>query len=181
MLQVTVSTLRARHFDFAPSPRRCRDMGRTTDLRREIKRRFFPVMTAKGFSADMRHAPFFICFRRMTPEAIHVCDIQWEKYGRPRFVINFGKCSPAGVICHGRPVRPEDVTPSATPLSGRLAPGRHSTVGGWFRQDRPLMESIIHLSRLRPPGEVVTTLLTVFHEVEDWWEDSSVGPHVCII
>jgi hypothetical protein len=36
-------------------------------------------MTAKGFSADMRHAPVFVGFRRMTPQTIHVCDIQWEK------------------------------------------------------------------------------------------------------
>jgi hypothetical protein len=155
-------------------------MGRTTELRREIKNRFFPLMTAKGFSTDLRGAPFFIGFRRMTPEAIHVCDIQWEKYGRPRFVINFGRCSLAGVICHGQPTRPEDVTASATPVRGRLAPGRHSTVGGWFRQDRPLIESIVYRSRLRPPAEVVMTLLTLFHEVEDWWENGLVGPHIRI-
>jgi hypothetical protein len=156
-------------------------MGRTTDLRREIKRRFFPVMADKGFSLDMRHSPFFVCFRRTLPGAIHVCDIQWEKYGRPRFVINFGKCGPAGVICHGEPIRPDDVTASATPLRGRLAPGGHSTVGGWFRQDRPLIESVLHLSRLRPPAEVITTLLGLFHEVEEWWEDGSVGPHLRVI
>ena len=85
------------------------------------------------------------------------------------------------MICHGQPVPPEDVTASATPLRGRLAPGRHSTIGGWFRQDRPLIESILHLSPLRSPAEVVTTLLTLFHEVEDWWEDGSIGLHVRII
>jgi hypothetical protein len=69
-------------------------MGRTTDLRREIKRRFFPVMADKGFSLDMRDAPFFVGFRRMTSEAIYVCDIQWEKYSRPCFVINFGNAVP---------------------------------------------------------------------------------------
>lgn len=156
-------------------------MGRTTELRREIKERFFPLMTAKGFSADMRDAPFFFGFRRMTPKAIHLCDIQWDKYGRPRFVVNFGKCSLAGVICHGQPIRPEDVTASATPTQGRLAPGRHATVGGWFRQDRPLFESVLYRGRLRPPAEVVVTLLTLFHEIEDWWENGSVGSHIRII
>jgi hypothetical protein len=34
------------------------------------------------------------------------------------------------VICHGQPIHPEDVAASATPVRGRLAPGRHSTVGG---------------------------------------------------
>jgi hypothetical protein len=46
----------------------------------------------------------FVGFRRITPQAIHVCDIQREKYGRPRFAINFGQCGPAGAICHGQPV-----------------------------------------------------------------------------
>src|SRR5215470_19180326 len=113
-------------------------MGKTTDLRREIKRRFVPVMTAKGFSLDMRDAPSYVGFRRMTGDAVQVCDIQWEKYGRPRFAINFGTCSPGGVICHGEPIRAEDVTASTTPVFGRLVPGRRHSVGGWFRQDRPL-------------------------------------------
>ena len=65
-------------------------MGRTTDLRREMKRRFFPAMIDSGFSVDMRNAPSFVDFRRITPDAIQAFDIQWEKYGRPRFVINFG-------------------------------------------------------------------------------------------
>jgi hypothetical protein len=38
-----------------------------------------------------------------------------------------GKCGPADVICHDRPIRPDDVTASATPLRGRLAPQGHST------------------------------------------------------
>ena len=44
-----------------------------------------------------------------------------------------------------------------------------------------MIESILHLSPLRSPAEVVTTLLALFHEVEDWWEDGSIGPHVRII
>jgi hypothetical protein len=144
-------------------------MGRTTDLRREIKRPFFPVMADKGLALDM-DAPFFVCFRRTIPGAIHVCDIQWEKYGRPRFVINFGKCAPAG-----------DLSWPADRSRRRLAPGGHSTVGGWFRQDRPLIESILYISRLRPQAEVITMLLGLFHEVEEWWEDGSVGPHVHVI
>jgi len=53
-------------------------MGRTTELRREIKRRFFPLGIAKGFSSDMRlRLP-----GKLASDAIFVCDIQWEKYVR---------------------------------------------------------------------------------------------------
>jgi hypothetical protein len=44
-----------------------------------------------------------------------------------------------------------------------------------------LIESILHISRLRPPVEVITMLLGLFHEVEEWWEDGSVGQHVHVI
>jgi hypothetical protein len=153
-------------------------MGPTTELRREIKRCFVPLMISKGFALDLRNAPQFVAFRKMTPDAIRVCDIQWEKRGRPRFVINFGKCGRAGVNFHGRRVAPEDVMPSCMPVLGRLAPGRHSTVGGWFRQDRSLIGAIVHRSSLRPPAEVVAELLALFHEVEDWWATGSVGAHL---
>jgi hypothetical protein len=60
-------------------------MGRTTDLRRAIEAKFLPLMTVKGFSPDFRHMPTFMVFRKIADNKIYVCDIQWEKYGRPRF------------------------------------------------------------------------------------------------
>jgi hypothetical protein len=57
-----------------------------------------------------------------------------------------GKCGPADVICHDRPIRPDDVTASATPLRGRLA---HKVIRRrrLVATARPLIESIPHLSR----------------------------------
>jgi hypothetical protein len=144
-------------------------MGRTTDSRREIKRRFFPVMADKGFALDM-DAPFFVCFRRTIPGAIHVCDIQWEKYGRPRFVINFGKCAPAGVIVMASQSVPTTLGSRRSFDGRRLVP----TGPPIDRKHSP------HLAT-SPPAEVITMLLGLFHEVEEWWEDGSVGPHVHVI
>ena len=115
-------------------------MGKTTALRREIKRSFIPYMQGKGFVADLRDMPQVLAFRRITPARIDVCDIQWEKYGRPRFVLNFGSCGPQGVISHGKEIRPADITSWDTPIWGRLRPGRASSVSGWFRQDRTLLQ-----------------------------------------
>src|SRR5216683_954172 len=140
-------------------------MGRTTDLRRAIKRSFVPLMEGKGFRTDSRDMPHFLASRRVTPERIDVCDIQWEKYGRPRFVLNFGSCGPQGVISHGKEVEPADITASATPWFGRLKPGPSTSTSSWFRQDRGLIESFWKGSSLKPPDEVVRNLIDLFPEV----------------
>src|SRR6266852_8066855 len=155
-------------------------MGRTTDLRRALKRSFVPLMEDKGFHTDSRDMPHFLAFRQVTPERIYVCDIQWEKYGRPRFVLNFGSCGPQGVVCHGKEIKPADITPSATPWSGRLMPGSPRSTSGWFRQDRRLIQGLLKGSWLRPPDEVVGDLIDLFPEVEDHWKNGTVGKHMTI-
>jgi hypothetical protein len=152
-------------------------MGYTTALRREIKERFTPAMAERGFACDMRKAPQFFTFRRITPDAVQVFDIQWEKYGRPRFVVNFGQCAAAGVVIGGELVAPQDVFPNSTPIWGRLSPGRGGTTGNWFRQDRPLLERIGTWSSTRSPAEVMTTLMTLFPELEEFWKNGQTGRH----
>ena len=153
-------------------------MGKTTDLRRVIRQNFIPYMKERGFHPDLRHMPRLLDFRRITPQQIFVCDIQWEKYGRPRFVLNFGSCGPHGVICHGEQINPTDVTPSVTPRQGRLQPGRSASVSNWFRQNRGLLQRIWKGSRLKPPDEVVRNLIELFPEVENYWENGTIGEHV---
>jgi hypothetical protein len=152
-------------------------MGRTTALRREIKDRFIPAMTAKGFSCDMRQAPGYFTFRRIAADSVHVFDIQWDKTGRPRFVVNFGMCDAAGVVVGSERIAAENVFTNSTPVWGRLSPGSGRTTAGWFRQDRPLLEWIATWSDQRSPAEVVATLLTLFPEVEEFWRSGRTGPH----
>ena len=156
-------------------------MGRTTDLRRAIKRSFDPLMEGKGFRTDSRDMPHFLAFRRVTPERIYVCDIQWEKYGRSRFVLNFGSCGPQGVVCHGKEIKPADITPSATPWSGRLMPGSPSSTSGWFRQDRSLLQGFWKGSSLKPPDEIIRNLIDLFPEIEDYWKSGTIGKHIRVL
>jgi hypothetical protein len=154
-------------------------MGRTTALRREIKKTFLPHMASKGFVCDMRHAPQFVSFRKITSDAIYVCDIQWDKYGRPRFVVNFGQCGPHGVTLHGEQVLPQDIFPFHGVTRGRLSPGRDGLFrSGWFRQDRPLFERIFSLSKYRQPADVVSELMTLCVELEQLWQGAPPGKHV---
>jgi hypothetical protein len=154
-------------------------MGRTTALRSEIKKTFVPHVTDKGFACDMRGAPGFFTFRKITPDAVFVFDIQWEKRGRPRFVVNFGKCAPLGVVVRGQPVLPGDLEPYNSPSQGRLRPGaREWTTRAWFCQDRRLVSSIILRSTLRAPSEVVSELIALFAELEEFWSEGRIGKHI---
>jgi hypothetical protein len=156
-------------------------MGRTTDLRRAIKRSFVPLMEGKGFLTDQRYMPQFLIFRRITPERIYVCDIQWEKSGRPRFVLNFGSCGPLGVVLRGTDVEPSDVWPAITPWRGRLMPGPPPFIRNWFRQDRRLLQRLWLGIPLKLPEGVVSELIALFPEVENYWDNGVIGAHITVM
>jgi hypothetical protein len=153
-------------------------MGKTTELRRQIKAEFVPFMIAKGFEIDSRHAPQFLCFRRVTPDVVYVFDIQWDKYGSPRFKLNFGKCCGAGTIVFEEHVHPADIFSWQTPNHGTLAPGSHISTSGWFRHDRPLLSRLIGRSKFYPAAEVIALLEQLFLEVEAFWYSGTIGDHI---
>jgi hypothetical protein len=89
------------------------------------------------------------------------CNVQWEKYGSPRFILNFSKRGPAGLIA-----------------SGRLAPSHGPTTAGWFRQDRLWFERLFSFSKFYPAEQVVGQLIALFGEVEEYWNSQTIGPHI---
>lgn len=155
-------------------------MGTTTELRREIKKTFIPFVQARGFVVSNRHAPNFIEFRREHANGIDIFDIQWEKYGRPRFVINFGVCPLAGISANGRHFPPSEVAAGWLPETGRLQPGRGTSSANWFRQDKPFLWRVFSRDKLYPAAGVITGLLQLFPEIESWWARGEAGPHLHI-
>jgi len=156
-------------------------MGKTTDLRRELKKRFYPFVAAYGFQIDMMHSPFSIEFRRMTAERIDVFDIQWEKHGRPRFVVNFGHCSTSGAVHFGEQVAPDRVLSYMGSSSGRLQPRKGSGTCAWFRQDRSFFRRVVLRHQPRTAAHVVDELLCLFPELEAWFRQQHLGPHMMIL
>jgi hypothetical protein len=153
-------------------------MGRTTELRQAIKAQFLPLMVSRGFEPDLSRMPQCLTFRKRTPDKVYVCDIQWEKYGRPRFIVNFGRCGARGVVCHGNEIDPTKIFTPDTPERGRLAPGSGVTISSWFRQDRTLFEWLLTRSRLKPPDDLVSDLIRLFSEVEEYWSTGKLARHV---
>ena len=156
-------------------------MGPTTELRRHLKSTFYPFAEARGFRLDNRHAPTITRFRRPTSDAVHLFELQWEKYGRPRFVVNFGACPPSGLQLEGRQLAPEELFVGWLPGNGRLQPLKGTGSGSWFRQDKPWLGRLLSGARLRPAAEVVEELLELFPEVERYWNEGRRSEHLYLI
>ena len=155
-------------------------MGRTTELRGVLKTRFFPFMEAKGFSIDQRHAPNFWDFRRTVNGRVQFFEIQWDKYGRPRFTANFGHVSAKGTVCYGKRVPAADIGPGQAPEYCRLHPGSGPSTRHWFRQDRSLLSALFK-GRLHAPERPVLQLIELFAEAEAYWASGRPGPHSNLI
>lgn len=152
--------------------------GRTTELRRELKRVFLPLLEGKGFTVDTRAAPAFTAFRRQAVDSVHVVEIQWDKYGRPRFVINFGKCPLEGMQVRGQLFSPDQVYAGWLEESGRLQPRHGHSSTNWFSQEKHWLRRLLDVGKLRQPDEVVEELLRLFPEVEAYLESGVVGEHI---
>jgi len=153
-------------------------MGRTTDLRRTLKATFVPYVTELGFEIDQRHAPGFLDFRRARNGRIQILEIQWEKYGRPRFKFIFCSISQRGSDCRGTHVPASDAGPGNAPCYVCLYPkGNGRSTRHWFRQDYSLINALLHMRRLRDANGVCSELIELFSEVEHYFSNGVIGPH----
>src|SRR5262245_40753037 len=140
-------------------------------LREAVKARFYPFAEAKGFVRDKSTHPHFTTFRRVQSGMVNVFDVQWDKYGRPRFVINFGE------VPHEASM--DSVETQDCKILLRLQPSKSSP--RWWRLLKPWRE-ILRTGRFRyKPTEVVDQTIAVFHEMEAWWSQHKEGPHVHLV
>jgi hypothetical protein len=150
------------------------------ELRELIKARLFPYVEARGFIRDRSRHPLFTTFRRFVGNNAQVFNVQWDKRGAPRFVVNFGEGPKAGVSLWGRHIPGDELEPQDCPESGRLQRKRGPYLRCWFQTTKPLLEAVRTLERSYPVATVVDMAVAAFPEVEAWWENRTVGPHVCI-
>ena len=153
-------------------------MGTTTELRRALKARFFPYLVARRFVADLRNQPTSTVFRRAAGTRVQIVEVQWEKYGKPRFAVHFGTCPAEGLHFQGRFCSADDMLPTWCPDTGSLQPRRGVSSHAWFRQDRTLLQRLIGQPALRPPDDVLDELIALFAELERYWANGAVGPHM---
>jgi hypothetical protein len=153
-------------------------MGSTTELRRALKARFFSYAVDRGFAMDARNHPRSTTFRRRAGSCVQIFEVQWEKYGRPRFALHFGTCPMEGLNVNGAIHSAEEVLATWCPDTGSLQPHRGTTARPWFRQDSTFLQRLLVRPPLRDPAAVVDELLALFPEVERYWASGDVGPHL---
>jgi hypothetical protein len=140
-------------------------------LREELSKRFMPYLRSRGFErteakADGRSTfPFGTLIRKLDT-ASDIIEIQFDKYSRPRFIINFRKDPPEFIE-----VRTVNGNLKCVETY-RLHPRPKSA--GWF--------TIRTLFGLRSSEtcakEAVDQLMNLFPEVENWFKDRALGEHL---
>lgn len=164
------------------------DKSKRAHLRVELSQRFIPYLQSLGFQADedsgkpdTRSTHPFGAFVRKHGSTADVIDIQFDKYQRPRFIINFSR-RPPRVIEDGWTIGPRNARlPRLTEFgaerfrwaeSFRLTPRARSA--RWF--------TVRTFFGLRSPKTsskaVVDRLMNLFPQVEAWFNDGSLGDHI---
>jgi hypothetical protein len=135
-------------------------------LNDELKRRFYPYVKSRGFVKKRSTDAHFAEFIRKTDSGEDVFDIQWDKYWRPYFVLNFKK---VGTVEKHWSYR------------GRLQRKRGGQLSCWFSLSPPFLEKILNFRWQYSTTEVVLELLEAFQELEQWWSTGEIGPHIYIM
>ena len=131
-------------------------------LRQELSQRFIPHLQSKGFAVAKDAAkgngrssfPFGTFIREHGADA-DVIKIQFDKYSRPKFILNFSLRSGNDLV-----------------ESFRLHPRPKSSA--WFT-----MRTFFGLRSAETCArQVVDQLMNLFPEVESWFKDRVVGKHL---
>ena len=153
-------------------------MATTKPIRNALRAVFYPHVISLGFEVDTRMQPELVVFRRFAADAIHVFNIQWDKYHRPKFVINFSAAPLGGVDHCGRFIEPNDISPVHCGTYLRLVRRQGRLTYSWFQQRRPVLYQLLSLRRNYEPDEIAAQVVERFAELEDWWATKKIGPHV---
>jgi hypothetical protein len=151
---------------------------RASPLRDAMKERFYPFADRQGFVRERAAHSLFTEFRRERDGKVQLFDIQWEKYHRPYFVLNFGEAPIGDLEVNGTRIDAENVRAADCPLGGRLQRRRGGSLGCWFHLRKPLGAVLLSGAVNYRPEQVADEVIGAFQELEAWWESKVVGPHV---
>lgn len=131
-------------------------------LREELSRRFIPAVNNRGYTgpAVLAGNALFNEFRRPCPTGSQILTLQFDKYQRPRFILNLQVDPPNGIGAL--------MAGSGTLVRARVSPNRGIHTSHWFRADRPWWQRFLGIRSSRET-EAVTAAVGVLEEIEQWW------------
>ena len=147
-------------------------------LRDAVASILIPALVEAGFRCQSGRSRLFTPFFREAGEVVHLLEIQWEKNGRPRFVLNYGTCPKQGLVAGSRTFKPAEVAVGWLPDYGRLLPKRGATTASWFRRDYPPLRRLLGAPPLKPAEQVAAEALALLPEVLEYWQTGVPGRHM---
>jgi hypothetical protein len=144
-------------------------------LRDLLTKRYVPLLFAAGFSGPNKISGNQLChdFTRKAGEETHHLSIMFEKWQRPRFVVDL-VIEPQGGY---EPI----ITNGGEVISGRLTPVPGPTTRSWFRADPPWWKRKIFPRTPTRENEAVEECVRLWPEVEAWWAIRSDSKHIKLL
>lgn len=136
-------------------------------LREAVKREFYPFAAERGFVRVKSSNSLYTTFHKTEEGATYEFEIQWDKYRRSYFVLNFS--APEGLPLRSRT------------KDGRLQRKRGGPLSCWFNLRKPWLEVLRTGQFQYSPEQVVSQVISCFAELEAWWSEGVEGPHVYCI
>jgi hypothetical protein len=149
-------------------------------------------LKAAGFTGpdEFRGNDLIFKFHRHAPPVHHFLEIQFDKRGGPKFLINFSEDTDAGIaerLSAMRQVRGEASLDLLENLGGKrggiLTAGRvpYFKTYLWFNTAGPYCKLRAVFSRRAPAEALADQIVTLFHsELEAWWSRRRCGTHLHI-
>ncbi|WP_043307129.1 hypothetical protein [Pseudomonas sp. ML96] len=146
-------------------------------LREQLRQHLLPWLETRGFVADQPQNALFWTYRREVGEQLQILEVQWDKYRRPRFILNYGTCPRQGLVIDGRNISGHEMAAGWTEDAGRAHAGT-SAEEHWFRQDRPWWRRLFGGAPLVDAQPILHGLQICLHELDIYWASGLLGPHM---
>jgi len=147
------------------------------DLKQALEAHLIPVLIAAGFEGPVALAAkvrTFYYFRR-DGDLYRFISIQFTKQGRAKFRLNFSESTPASMEARLKiPFSPELLREPSGELRGSLHPISlpYFKLFTWF--------AVGNDKRPDAAARLVQGVAELYPEIERWWTERKVGPHLWI-
>lgn len=146
----------------------------TSILRKALKEDFHKYILRLGFQPE-RKFDDVIPYRRIRDGSNDLIELQFDKYGRPRFVLNFGNAPADGIIdAYGRFVPAKNVCIAQLVQHGRLHAFPYSII--WFKPNTLLGIRSDEVA----VNKVISQFILLAEQVEHWFRTGVSGPNLRI-
>jgi hypothetical protein len=144
-------------------------------IRALVGSRFAELVKSRGFERR-RGSVRLYRFRRKSAERHDLLEVQFDRYMRPRFIVNFGTVSSDGLVDgYGRNLAADDVQIVHLPVSGRLNACPRLLLEYWFGVGWVTIGSAERAAELQ-----IDKLTRLFPHVEHWFATGRAGLRLAV-